>query len=78
VGDSAQNSGESSFGEILGLKEEIGKIQVSIAEYETGKKLNIAIIAGTFRTCSSNSPAIEPAVLVATCMILNRNVEFIF
>jgi hypothetical protein len=47
VGTQHRDSGESSFGEILGLKEEIGKIQVSIAEYETGKKLNIAIIAGT-------------------------------
>lgn len=41
------DSGESSFGDILGLQNEIGKIQASIADYETGKKLNIAIIAGT-------------------------------
>lgn len=47
MGTRHRDSGESSFGEILGLQEEIGKIQASIAEYETGKKLNIAIIAGT-------------------------------
>lgn len=40
-------SGDNSFGEILGLRKEIGEIQASIADYETGKKLNIAIIAGT-------------------------------
>ncbi|WP_440947940.1 hypothetical protein ACSAZL_06755 [Methanosarcina sp. T3] len=41
------DSEENSFGEILGLREEIGEIQASIADYETGKKLNIAIVAGT-------------------------------
>ncbi|AKB29250.1 hypothetical protein MSSAC_2831 [Methanosarcina siciliae C2J] len=41
------DSGEDNFGKILGLREEIGKIQASIADYETGKKLNIAIVAGT-------------------------------
>jgi len=39
-------SEENSFGEILGLQNEIGEIQASIADYEVGKKLNIAIIAG--------------------------------
>lgn len=46
MGTQHRGSEKSSFGEILGLQEEIGKIQASIAEYETGKKLNIAIIAG--------------------------------
>jgi len=47
VGIQHSNSGENSFGEILGLREEIGEIQASIADYEIGKNLNIAIIAGT-------------------------------
>lgn len=39
-------SEENSFGEILGLRDEIGEIQASISDYEIGKKLNIAIVAG--------------------------------
>ena len=34
-----------SFGEILDLRDEIGKIQTAIADFEIGKKLNVAIIA---------------------------------
>ncbi len=41
-----QQSGEKDFGEILGLRDEIGEIQTAIADFEVGKKLNIAIIAG--------------------------------
>lgn len=41
------SSGEDDFSEIIGLREEIVEIQSSIADFEVGKKLNIAIIAGT-------------------------------
>lgn len=37
---------EKGFGEILGLREEIGEIQAAIADFEVGKKLNVAILAG--------------------------------
>jgi hypothetical protein len=42
------NIDEKGFGEILGLREEMGEIQVAIADFEVGKKLNVAIIAGLF------------------------------
>jgi hypothetical protein len=37
--------GIKTSGEILGLRDEIGKIQTAIADFETGQKLNVAIIA---------------------------------
>ncbi|MGB9929025.1 MAG: hypothetical protein ACPK85_11580 [Methanosarcina sp.] len=37
---------EKGFSEILGLREEIGEIQTAIADFEVGKKLNVAILAG--------------------------------
>ena len=42
-----ESSGKEGFSEIIGLREEIGEIQSAIADFEVGKKLNIAIIAGT-------------------------------
>lgn len=33
------NIDEKGFGEILGLREEIGEIQVAIADFEVGKNL---------------------------------------
>jgi len=41
-----QQSGGKDFGGILGLRDEIGEIQSAIAEFEVGKKVNVAIIAG--------------------------------
>ena len=42
------SSDYTSFGEILDLRDEIGKIQTAIADFEIGKKLNVAIIAEPF------------------------------
>ncbi|MFZ2497917.1 hypothetical protein [Methanosarcina sp.] len=47
------------MGEIIGLREEIGKIQAAIADFETGKKLNIAIIAGPLGGKTTLSGEIE-------------------
>lgn len=47
VVDQLSGSGEEGSSEIFGFREEIGMIQSSIADFEVGKKLNIAIIAGT-------------------------------
>ncbi|RXA21890.1 hypothetical protein EQO05_01295 [Methanosarcina sp. MSH10X1] len=41
-----QQSGDRAFSEILGLRDEIGDIQSAIADFEVGKKVNVAIIAG--------------------------------
>lgn len=41
-----QQSGEKGLGEIIGLRNEIGEIQSAIADFEIGKKVNVAIIAG--------------------------------
>jgi hypothetical protein len=46
VGVYSNGSEEKGFGEILGLRDEIGKIQEAIADFDVGKKLNVAIIAG--------------------------------
>ena len=46
MGIQRSGSGEKSFGEILGLRDEIGTIQAAIADFEIGKRLNVAIIAG--------------------------------
>lgn len=46
--DNKNNTDEKKFGEIIGLRDEIGEIQEAIAEFEVGKKLNVAIIAGLF------------------------------
>ncbi|WP_410509664.1 hypothetical protein RSJ42_05465 [Methanosarcina hadiensis] len=37
---------DRNTGEVLGLRDEIGKIQEAIADFEVGKRLNVAIIAG--------------------------------
>ncbi|MDQ1252659.1 MAG: hypothetical protein QG646_1791 [Euryarchaeota archaeon] len=37
---------EKSFDEVLRLRDEIGKIQEAIADFDVGKRLNVAIIAG--------------------------------
>lgn len=47
MGTQHSGSEENGFVEVLGLRDEIGEIQASIADYEIGKKLNIAIVAGT-------------------------------
>jgi len=59
VGIQRSGSGEKSFGEILGLRDEIGKIQAAIADFETGKKLNVAIIAGPLGGKTTLSGEIE-------------------
>jgi hypothetical protein len=46
VGIYSNDFEENSFGEILGLEDEIGKIQEAVADFDVGKKLNVAIIAG--------------------------------
>ena len=46
MGIYSNDSEENSFDEILGLRDEIGKIQEAIADFDVGKKLNVAIIAG--------------------------------
>ena len=45
MGIQRSGSGEKSFGEILGLRDEIGTIQAAIADFEIGKRLNVTIIA---------------------------------
>lgn len=59
MGIQRSGSGEKSFGEILGLRDEIGKIQAAIADFETGKKLNVAIIAGPLGGKTTLSGEIE-------------------
>jgi hypothetical protein len=44
----SNNTDERDSGEILGLRDEIGEIQTAIADFDVGKKLNVAIIAGLF------------------------------
>jgi hypothetical protein len=41
-----RQSEEKDFGEIIGLRDEIGEIQSAINDFEIGKKVNVAIIAG--------------------------------
>lgn len=41
-----QQSGDRSYGDILGFRDEIGEIQSAIADFEVGKKVNVAIISG--------------------------------
>ncbi len=41
-------SGRNGFTDIIGFQEEIGKIHAAIADFELGKRLNIAIIAEPF------------------------------
>ncbi|AKB18333.1 hypothetical protein MSWHS_1470 [Methanosarcina sp. WWM596] len=71
MGIQHSGSGEKSFGEIIGLQEEIGKIQAAIADFEIGKKLNIAIIAGPLRGKTTLSDEIEK-------MNLNRATKITF
>lgn len=47
MGTYNNNSGENSFDEILGFRDEIGMIQEAIADFDVGKKLNVAVIAGS-------------------------------
>ncbi|MDR7666913.1 hypothetical protein RG963_14220 [Methanosarcina sp. Z-7115] len=65
------NIDEKGFGEILGLREEIGEIQVAIADFEVGKKLNVAIIAGLFSGKTTLINEIEK-------LNLNRATKFTF
>lgn len=44
----SNNTDEKNSGEIIGLEDKIGEVQRAIADFEVGKKLNIAIIAGLF------------------------------
>lgn len=46
MGTYNNNSGENCFDEILGFRDEIGKVQEAIADFNAGKKLNVAIVAG--------------------------------
>jgi len=46
VGIHTNDSKEKGLVETLGLQDEIGKIQAAIADFDVGKKLNVAIIAG--------------------------------
>lgn len=59
VGIQHSNSGKKDFGEVLGLKKEIEKIQETIADFDTGKKLNIAIVAEPLRGKTTLSSEIE-------------------
>ena len=45
MGIQRSSSGEKGSGKVLGLQEEIEKIQAAIADFEVGKRLNVAIIA---------------------------------
>jgi hypothetical protein len=46
--DTHININENKIGEIFGLRDEIGKIQTAISDFEVGKRLNVAIIAEPF------------------------------
>lgn len=46
MGTQSIESEDRNTGEVLGLRDEIGKIQEAIADFEVGKRLNVAIIAG--------------------------------
>lgn len=46
MGTQSINSREKGFDEVLGLRDEIGEIQAAIADFDVGKRLNVAIIAG--------------------------------
>ena len=59
MGIQRSGSGEKSFGEILGLRDEIGTIQAAIADFEIGKRLNVAIIAGPLGGKTTLSGEIE-------------------
>ncbi len=48
MGSYSNKTDKKEFGEVIGLNDEIGKIQAAIADFEVGKKLNVAIIAGLF------------------------------
>ena len=63
------SSEEKDFAEVLGLKEEIEKIQETIADFETGKKLNIAILAESLRGKTTLSSEIERINLNRTAKI---------
>lgn len=59
MGTQRSGSGEKDFVEVLGLKEEIEKIQATIADFEAGKRLNIAIVAEPLRGKTTLSGEIE-------------------
>ncbi|WP_232316044.1 hypothetical protein [Methanosarcina vacuolata] len=59
VGIQHSSSREKDFVEVLGLREEIEKIQSTIADFETGKKLNIAIVAEPLKGKTTLSDKIE-------------------
>lgn len=53
------SSGGKDFVEVLGLKDEIEKIQATIADFDVGKRLNIAIVAEPLRGKTTLSGEIE-------------------
>ena len=70
MGIQRSGPGEKSLGEILGLRED-GKIQTAIADFELGKRLNVAIIAGLFGGKTTLINEIEK-------LNLNRATKFTF
>jgi hypothetical protein len=46
VGTHGNSSDNIDYGDVLGLRDEIGEIQAAIADFEVGKRINVAIIAG--------------------------------
>ncbi len=48
MGTHSNSSDKKKLGKIIGLRDEIGEIQTAIADFEIGKKLNVAILAGLF------------------------------
>ena len=64
MGIYSNDSEGNSFDEILGFRDEIGNIQEAIADFDVGKKLNVAIIAGTLSGKTTLINEIEPVAEV--------------
>lgn len=62
---------ENNVGEIFGLRDEIGKIQTAISNFEVGKRLNVAIIAEPFSGKTTLINEIEK-------LNLNRAIKIVF
>jgi hypothetical protein len=71
VGIQRSHFGEKDLGKVLGLKEEIQKIQTIIADFDVGKRLNIAIVSEPLRGKTILSGEIER-------INLNRAVKITF
>lgn len=67
----SNNTDEKKSGEIIGLQDETGEIQKAIADFGIGKKLNVAIIAGTLGGKTTLINEIEK-------LNLNRAAKFTF